>query len=62
MESHSEVKSASRASVRGKTDPAWEHVNERIDGKVKVFTCLCCGKEFRGRGITRMKKHLAGVR
>ncbi|CAN1334285.1 hypothetical protein LINPERPRIM_LOCUS36346 [Linum perenne] len=62
MESHSEVESASRASVRGKIDPTWEHVNERIDGKVKVFTCLCCGKEFRGGGITRMKKHLAGVR
>ncbi|CAN1262274.1 hypothetical protein LINPERPRIM_LOCUS11215, partial [Linum perenne] len=63
MESHSSgVESASRASVRGKTDPAWEHVNEKMDGKVKVFTCLCCGKEFRGGGITRMKKHLAGVR
>ncbi|CAN1339119.1 hypothetical protein LINPERPRIM_LOCUS38351 [Linum perenne] len=63
MESHfAEVESASRASIRGKTDPEWEHVNERIEGNVKVFTCLCSGKEFRGRGITRMKKHLAGVR
>ncbi|CAN1240963.1 hypothetical protein LINPERPRIM_LOCUS4758 [Linum perenne] len=33
-----------------------------MDRKVKVFTCLCCGKEFRGGGITRMKKHLVGVR
>ncbi|XP_057507390.1 uncharacterized protein LOC130790464 [Actinidia eriantha] len=53
--------SNSTPSTRGKTDPAWEHVNEgrSHDGK-KTFTCLYCGKTIKGGGINRMKQHLAG--
>ncbi|CAI0385299.1 unnamed protein product, partial [Linum tenue] len=47
--------------VRSKSDPTWAHCSLHLDGKVEVLTCLYCQKEFRGGGITRMKKHLAGV-
>ncbi|CAN0920071.1 hypothetical protein LINGRAHAP2_LOCUS31817 [Linum grandiflorum] len=36
-------------------------MNFNIDETGKVFTCLYCNKKYRGGGITRMKRHLAGV-
>ncbi|CAN0925478.1 hypothetical protein LINGRAHAP2_LOCUS34784 [Linum grandiflorum] len=65
MESHAteEVIAPSRANVRSKTDPAWAYVNETIEGNAKpVYTCLCCDKKIKGGGISRMKRHLAGIR
>ena len=53
--------SNSTLSTREKTDPAWEYVTEGQphDGK-KTFTCVHCQKIIKGRGINRMKQHLAG--
>lgn len=48
-------------SVRGKTDPAWEHFAYKKDGRTIVYTCLHCGSNFKGGGINRMKHHLAGI-
>lgn len=51
---------SSQSSVRTKTDLAWAHFKENIiDGK-KSWTCLHCNNTYRGGGINRMKKHLAG--
>ncbi|XP_057452499.1 uncharacterized protein LOC130744326 [Lotus japonicus] len=48
-----------QGAVHGKTDPAWEHVAFRKEGKTNCYTCLHCGTEYRGGGINRMKQHLA---
>ena len=50
-------------SIRSKTDRTWEHVSEEIclNGR-KALICLYCKKVTKGRGIHRMKQHLAGVK
>nr|DAD34046.1 TPA_asm: hypothetical protein HUJ06_004686 [Nelumbo nucifera] len=49
------------SNVRGKTDSAWEYVSLQVDllNGSKSMTCLYCQKTFKGRGINRMKQHLA---
>ena len=50
-------------SISSKTDPAWGHVSEEMcpNGR-KALTCLYCKKVTKGKGIHRMKLHLAGVK
>ena len=50
-------------STRSKTDPAWEHVSEeRYANGRKALICLYCKKIAKGRGIHRIKQHLARVK
>ena len=54
---------AKSSSVRAKCDPAWDHVidQELKDGK-SSYRCIHYGKVYKGGGINRMKKHLAGIK
>ena len=53
----------SSSRVREKVDPAWEHFNLRADEKGRnTFTCVYCRQTYKGGGINRMKKHLAGIK
>ena len=61
MDSNS-APSTTESSVRGKCDPAWSHVLEEVKDGKSSFKCLYCGKVYRGGGINRMKRHLAGVK
>ena len=61
MDSNS-VPSSTGSSVRGKCDPAWSHVLDEVKDGKSSFKCLYCGKVYRGGGINRMKRHLAGVK
>ncbi|XP_030974102.1 uncharacterized protein LOC115994184 [Quercus lobata] len=55
------VESCSR--VREKVDPAWEHFSLGSDEKGRnTFTCEYCRQTYKGGGINRMKKHLAGIK
>ncbi|XP_028797573.1 uncharacterized protein LOC114753072 [Neltuma alba] len=61
--SFEQVSTAASQSIRLKVDPAWEHciqVPSKTPGGKKHLRCLYCVKEFAGRGIHRMKQHLAG--
>lgn len=61
---YSDMKSTatSSISIRGKTDPAWEHFSFKKEGRnTKVYTCFHCSSVYRGGGIYRMKQHLAGI-
>ncbi|XP_050222873.1 uncharacterized protein LOC126672970 [Mercurialis annua] len=62
QQSSSTVEST-QSSVRLKSDPAWAHFKEEVnkEGK-KIWTCLHCNNVYKGGGINRMKKHLAGRR
>ena len=49
--------------VREKVDPAWEYFSLGADEKGhNTFTCVYCRKTYKGGGINRMKKHLAGIK
>ncbi|CAL5356143.1 unnamed protein product [Camellia sinensis] len=50
----------STQATKGKSDIAWAHVIEGQDanGK-KTYSCMNCGKTIKGKGINRMKQHLA---
>ena len=53
----------SSSSVREKVDPAWEHFSLGADEKGQnTFTCTYCRQTYKGGGINRMKKHLAGIK
>ena len=55
------VESSSR--VREKVDPAWEHFSLEADEKGRnTFTCVYCRQTYKGGGINRMKRHLAGIK
>ena len=54
--------STTGSSVRGKCDPAWSHVLEEVNDGKSSFKCLYCGKVYKGGGINRIKRHLAGVK
>ncbi|GMY24697.1 hypothetical protein FCV25MIE_19939 [Fagus crenata] len=54
--------STTRSSVRGKCDPTWSRVLEEVNDGKSSFKCLYCGKVYKGGGINRMKRHLAGVK
>ena len=46
-----------------KVDPAWEHFSLKANEKGRnTFTCVYCRQTYKGRGINRMKKHLAGIK
>ncbi|KAL4321802.1 hypothetical protein AHAS_Ahas14G0146900 [Arachis hypogaea] len=47
-------------SNRGKTDPAWGHCKQVLDKGKTALVCIYCEKHIRGRGINRVKHHLAG--
>ncbi|CAA0811109.1 Unknown protein [Striga hermonthica] len=57
------IENSLQSSVRQKTDMAWDYFRENVaeDGK-KSWTCLLCSGTWRGGGITRMKRHLAGIK
>ncbi|XP_054806196.1 uncharacterized protein LOC129308831 [Prosopis cineraria] len=55
------VQVSSTLSLRGKSDPAWEHFAFKKEGRTCVYTCLHYSSSFRGGGINRMKQHLIGV-
>ena len=49
--------------VREKVDPAWEYFSLGADEKGhNTFTCVYCRKTYKGGGINRMKRHLAGIK
>lgn len=53
----------SQRSVRQKHDPAWAYVTQTLDSHGKsTLTCDFSNKKNHGRGINRMKQHLAGVK
>nr|POE92023.1 hypothetical protein CFP56_32661 [Quercus suber] len=52
---------ANSSSVRAKCDPAWDYVAVVKDRK-SSYTCRHCGKSYKGGGINRMKRHLAGIK
>ena len=50
------------SSVRAKCDPAWDHITEELKGGKSSYRCIHCGKVYKGGGINRMKRHLAGIK
>ena len=53
----------SSSRVREKVYPAWEHFSLGADEKGRnTFTCVYCRQIYKGGGINRMKKHLAGIK
>ncbi|XP_023884919.1 uncharacterized protein LOC111997101 [Quercus suber] len=53
----------SSSGVREKVDPAWEHFSLGVDEKGRnTFTCVYCKQTYKGGGINRMKRHLAGIK
>ena len=53
---------ANSSSVRVKCDPAWDHVTEEVKDGKSSYRCIHCGKSYKGGGINRMKRHLAGIK
>ena len=54
---------ANTSSMRAKCDLAWDHVAKELkDGKKSSYRCIHCGKVYEGRGINRMKRHLARIK
>ena len=53
---------ANSSSVRAKCDPAWDHVTEELKDGKSSYRCIHCGKSYKGGGINRMKRHLAGIK
>ena len=50
-------------SVRAKCDPpAWDHITEELKGGKSSYRCIHCGKVYKGGGINRMKRYLAGIK
>ncbi|XP_075645343.1 uncharacterized protein LOC142616356 [Castanea sativa] len=55
------VESSSR--VRENVDPAWKHFSLGMDEKGRnTFTCVYCRQTYKGGGINRMKRQLAGIK
>ena len=54
---------AKSSFVKAKCDPTWDHVTDQElkDGK-SSYKCIHCGKVYKGGGINRIKKHLAGIK
>ncbi|XP_050254857.1 uncharacterized protein LOC126700698 [Quercus robur] len=53
----------SSSRVREKVDSALEHFSLGADEKGwNTFTCVYCRQTYKGGGINRMKKHLAGIK
>ena len=53
----------SSLSIREKVDPAWKHFSPGADEKGRnTFTCVYCRQTYKGGGINRMNKHLAGIK
>lgn len=57
----SEKYSSGASTTHGKTNPGWEHVSYKKEGKTHVYTCLHWTNSFKGGGINRMKQHLASI-
>ena len=54
---------AKSSSVRAKYDPAWDHViDQELKDRKSSYRCIHCGKVYKGGGINRIKKHLAGIK
>nr|POE79223.1 hypothetical protein CFP56_31352 [Quercus suber] len=53
---------ANSSSVRAKCDPAWDHVTEELKDEKSSYRCIHCWKTYKGGGIYRMKRHLAGIK
>ena len=51
-------------SIKGKTDPTWNHVyEEKYAKRRKTLICLYCKKIAKGGGIHKMKQYqLTGVK
>ncbi|XP_019430825.1 PREDICTED: uncharacterized protein LOC109338134 [Lupinus angustifolius] len=61
--SQASIQNSSQRYVRQKSDLAWAHCTQAIEGNGKtVLSCLYCKKIIRGGGINRLKSHLAGER
>ena len=55
------MESSSRVSEN--VDPAWEHFSLGAYEKGRnTFICVYCRQTYKGEGINRMKKHLAGIK
>ena len=53
----------SSSRVKEKVDPAWEYFSLGADEKGRnTFPCIYCRQTYKGGGINRMKKHLAGIK
>ena len=48
--------------MREKCDPAWDHVTEKLKDGESSYRCIHCEKVYKGRGISRMKRHLVGIK
>ena len=53
---------ANSSSVRAKCDLAWDHVTEELKDGKSSYRCIHYGKSYKGGGINRMKRHLAGIK
>ena len=53
---------ANSSSVRAKCDPTWDHVTEEVKNGKSSYRCIHCGKSYKGGGMNRMKRHLAGIK
>nr|POE60236.1 hypothetical protein CFP56_76113 [Quercus suber] len=53
---------ANSSSTRAKCDPAWDHIIEELKDGKSSYRCIYCGKIYKGGGINRMKRHLAGIK
>ena len=53
---------ANSSSVRAKCDPTWDHVTEGLKDRKSSYRCIHCGKTYKGGGVNRMKRHLAGIK
>ncbi|XP_075663050.1 uncharacterized protein LOC142632555 [Castanea sativa] len=53
---------ANSSSVRAKCDPAWDHLTEELKNGKCSYRYIHCGKVYEGKGINRMKGHLAGIK
>ncbi|XP_050259955.1 uncharacterized protein LOC126705038 [Quercus robur] len=53
---------ANSSSVRAKCDLAWDHVTKELKDGKSSYRCIHCGKIYKGEGINRMKRHLAGIK
>ncbi|XP_019432948.1 PREDICTED: uncharacterized protein LOC109339874 [Lupinus angustifolius] len=61
--SQASIQNSSQRYVRQKSDLAWAHCTQAIEGNGKtVLSCLYCKKIIRAAEINRLKSHLAGER
>ena len=53
---------ANTSSVRAKYDCAQDHVTEELKDGKSSYRCIHCGEVYKGGGINRMKRYLAGIK